>query len=65
MKYGPKSSASPTIGDPCPVCGVALAEGDYTALVRKSIKGKFSDDGVEVHWDCASTSGPRGTGELG
>jgi len=64
-KCGPKSGASPTIGDPCPLCGVPFARGDYTTLVRKTIKGKFADDAVEVHWDCVEKRWPRGTGELG
>lgn len=55
-KYGPKSNASPTIGEACPLCGDAFVAGDYTALVRRTLKGKFADDAVEVHWDCANRS---------
>lgn len=62
-KYGPKSNVSPSVGDPCPLCGVAFAGGDYTTLVRKTIKGKFADDAVEAHWDCVQRNWPRGTGQ--
>jgi hypothetical protein len=63
MKYGPKSGLSPTVGDPCPLCGTAFARGDFTTLVRQSINGKYANDGIEVHWDCAARGWPRGTGE--
>lgn len=62
-KYGPKSGVSPSIGDLCRLCGVAFARGDFTTLVRMSIAGKYADDAVEVHWDCAIKRWPRGTGE--
>jgi len=62
-KYGPKSSISPTIGDRCPLCGVAFARGDFTTLVRTNIVGKYANDAAEVHWDCAARRWPRGTGE--
>ena len=52
VKYGPKSGLSPTIGDPCPLCGVSFARGDFTTLMRTTAAGKYADDGVEVHWAC-------------
>jgi len=61
-KYGPKSNLSPTIGAPCPLCGVALAAGDFTTLVRTTINGKYANDGAEVHWHCVEKRWPRGTG---
>ena len=61
-KYGPKSSLSPSIGDPCPLCNGRFIAGDYTTLVRKDHKGRFANDGVEVHWDCAARRWPKGTG---
>lgn len=52
VKYGPKSGLSPTLGDPCPLCGVSFARGDFTTLVRTKAAGTYTDDGVEVHWAC-------------
>jgi hypothetical protein len=60
-KYGPKGHLSPSLGDTCPLCGVALAAGDFTTLVRRTANGKYANDGVEVHWDCAQVKWPRGT----
>ena len=60
-KYGPKSRVSPTIGDPCSLCGEKLAAGDYTTLVRSTADGRYANDAVEVHWDCVATRWPRGT----
>jgi len=60
-KYGPKGNLSPSIGDPCGVCGRALQPGDYTTLLRTSGHTRYSDAGVEVHWDCASASSMRRT----
>jgi hypothetical protein len=64
-KYGPKSGVSPTIGDPCPLCGDAFARGDFTTLVRTSIQGKYANDAVEVHWERRETlAGGHGRASL-
>ncbi len=60
-KYGPKGNLSPTIGDPCAICRRPLAAGDYTTLVRASAAGRYSNDGSEVHWDCAIQRSPETT----
>jgi len=52
-KYGPKSNVSPSLGDPCPLCGVPFKVGDYTAIVRTTRTSKHGNTPVEVHWDCA------------
>lgn len=61
-KYGPKGNLSPSIGDRCPLCGVPLAAGDFTTLVRTTTHGKYANEAVEVHWDCAMKKFARGTG---
>jgi hypothetical protein len=58
-KYGPKGRLSPTLGEPCAVCGVAFLVGDYTTLVRSTDGTRYADDGVEVHWDCAHPLAPK------
>ncbi len=60
-KYGPKTCISPTIGDPCPLCGAMFREGDYTTLVRRNPATRYADDAVEVHWSCMKRRWPRGT----
>lgn len=62
VKYGPKSDLSPTIGDPCPLCGTPFRRGDYTTLIRRTAESAFADDGAEVHWTCVARRWPRGTG---
>ena len=62
VKYGPKSDLSPTLGDPCPLCGVPFARGDFTTLVRRTAESAFADDGAEVHWTCVARRWPRATG---
>jgi hypothetical protein len=52
-RSGPKGELSPTLGEPCSLCGKALAVGDYTTLVRRTTEGRYANDGAEVHWDCA------------
>ena len=59
MKYGPKSSLSPTVGDACGMCNRPLRAGDYTTLVRGAADRQFP--GTEVHWDCAARRLARGT----
>jgi len=51
-RCGPKGNLSPTLGDPCAVCGLPLAAGDYTTLVPGPGAGRYAN-GVEAHWDCA------------
>lgn len=65
-KFGPKSADHPTIGRECPACHVALAVGDYTALVllgpgsdpeeqQRAREGRaFNAVGIEVHYACAT-----------
>lgn len=52
-KYGPKEGLSPTLGDPCGLCGAPLVVGDYTTLVARSAGSRYANDGAEVHWHCA------------
>lgn len=52
-KYGPKSQLSPTIGNPCCVCGNPFAPGDFTTLVGAETPRHYIDDAREVHWACA------------
>jgi hypothetical protein len=62
-KFGPKSDGHPSIGEPCPVCGIAFKAGDYTTLemthaaspedAQKAREGRaYTAAAVEVHWDC-------------
>ena len=59
MKYGPKSSLSPTVNDACGMCGRPLRAGEYTTLVRGSTDRRFP--GTEVHYECAARRLARGT----
>jgi hypothetical protein len=52
-KYGPKEALSPSIGNHCPLCGVAFKAGDYTALIRTTNHSKYGNERIEVHWACA------------
>ena len=61
-KYGPKSGISPTVGDPCPLCGSRFAPGEFTTLVRRTRDGRYANDAAEVHWDCAMRRWPKATG---
>lgn len=66
MKYGPKAADSPSIGRPCPACGLPFKAGDYTTLVAygpgddpeeqaKARQGRpHAVVGAEVHWACAT-----------
>lgn len=63
-KFGPKSADHPSIGRPCPACGVPFAVGDYTTLVplgpgndrearrRRDAGRTYNSVAAEVHWDC-------------
>ncbi len=53
-RYGPKEPLSPSIGTPCPLCGVELKVGDFTALIRATTVSKHGDNRIEVHWACAT-----------
>ena len=53
-KYGPKGNLSPSIGEPCPICGVPFAVGDYTTMIRTTRDSKHGNANIEVHWDCAT-----------
>jgi serine/threonine protein kinase len=61
-KYGPKSRSSPSIGAPCPLCGVAFAAGDFTGLMARTREDRYANDAVEAHWDCIVDPWPKGTG---
>lgn len=52
MRYGPKSALSPTIGEPCGLCGGGMLAGEFTTLVRGATDKQFP--GTEAHWRCAS-----------
>jgi hypothetical protein len=52
-KYGPKSPLSPTIGDPCSLCGEPFRAGDFTTQLRTTRSSRHGDTPKEVHWDCA------------
>jgi hypothetical protein len=58
-KYGPKGPLSPSLGDPCLVCGHPLATGDFTTLVPRQFGGRYVDDGAEVHWRCAASASSK------
>lgn len=51
-RYGPKSSLSPSLNDPCVFCGRPLVVGDYTTLVSRAANRRYADN-AEVHWRCA------------
>jgi hypothetical protein len=70
-RYGPKTDDHPSVGEPCPVCGVAFRPGDYTTLqqthaasledAKKAQEGRaFTAEAVEVHWDCRTPPSSRG-----
>ena len=62
-KYGPKKNNHPSIGNPCPVCGIKFKENDYTTLAvigvdneedrQKMIDGRvYNAVAKEIHWTC-------------
>ena len=53
-KYGPKEELSPSLGELCPMCGIAFVVGDYTALIRTTTTSRYGNVRIEVHWDCAA-----------
>lgn len=67
-QYGPKADDHPSVGTPCPVCGIRFKAGDYTTLemthaasvedAQKAQAGQwFTAVAVEVHWDCRTATG--------
>lgn len=64
--YGPKPADHPSVGQPCPACGIAFEAGNYTTLVplgpgddpeeqMKCLEGHpYTAVAVEVHWACAT-----------
>ena len=63
-RYGPKRPNHPSIGEPCWICDVAFAEGDYTTLIpvapagnderaRMEAGAPYTAEAREVHWSCA------------
>jgi hypothetical protein len=52
-RAGPKGKLSPSLGDPCAICRAPLSVGDYTTLVRVTTAGRYVNEGVEAHWQCA------------
>lgn len=64
--FGPKQADHPSIGRPCPACGVPFAAGDCTTVIalgpgsdpeqrERAAKGRpYSAVGIEVHWACAT-----------
>lgn len=53
-RYGPKEELSPSLGEPCPICGIPFKVGDYTALIRSTSHSKYGNQRIEVHWECAT-----------
>lgn len=65
-KFGPKIADHPSIGKPCPACGIPFQGGDFTTLVAlgpgSDAEGRERrDDGrpynavaLEIHWECAA-----------
>ncbi len=63
MKFGPKSSDHPSVGETCLYCGEPFAVGDYTTLAatepaneeerQRMLDGKrYTSSAIEVHWTC-------------
>lgn len=69
-KFGPKNADHPGVGNPCPACHIAFAEGDYTTLVmlgpgddpeqrdKARLGLVYTAVAVEVHWSCATGEAP-------
>jgi hypothetical protein len=65
-KFGPKTADHPSVGQECPACRVAFAEGDHTTLVvlgpgpdeesqQRARAGRvYNAVAAEVHWTCAT-----------
>ena len=63
-RFGPKAPDHPSVGRPCPLCGIPFEAGDYTSLVpvepaddeerAKMESGRvYTARAAEVHWTCA------------
>jgi hypothetical protein len=61
--YGPKKPDHPSIGIPCPFCGVPFKAGDFTGLVvfrtarneraeTEAAGRPYTAEAKEVHRDC-------------
>lgn len=67
-RFGPKDERHPSIGDPCPACGIQFDAGDFTTLVplgpgdeeearEKARKGRwYNAIALEVHYACVTGS---------
>ena len=65
-KFGPKDQDDPSIGEKCPACRVAFAEGDFTTLValgpgsdpesrQRARQGRaYNAIALQVHYACAT-----------
>lgn len=65
-RFGPKPADDPSIGTPCPACGIAFAIGDYTTLValgpgadpesrERAREGRvYNAVALQVHYACAT-----------
>lgn len=58
MKHGPKSPLSPSVGEPCLLCGIEFCPGDYTTLLSTEPTDSYCDEQVEVHWHCRQSLRP-------
>lgn len=67
--FGPKPADHPSVGRPCPSCGVPFVAGDYTALIplrpadeeeaRRAYEGRpYNAVAQEVHAACAGAEVP-------
>lgn len=64
-QHGPQDDDHPSVGTPCPACGVSFAAGDYTMLIplgpgaslearERARTGRlYNAVAVEVHYACA------------
>lgn len=65
-RFGPKALNHPSVGKPCPACGIAFAAGDYTTLVAlgpgadedarlRARSGRpYNAVALEVHYACVT-----------
>ena len=71
MKFGPKDSEHPSVGEECRACGKPFMPGDFTTLVvlgpgddeearkRRDEGRPYNAVGIEVHWDCSMETDAR------
>lgn len=57
--FGPKDPRHPSVGTPCPICGVPFRPNDMTALVEfeSAEEGNPMPIKEEVHFACAASYG--------